>query len=195
MSINVAHKNTKAIQHFGNELDNLASVVESLIKLNPSLVYARLQAQIDDLANHIDTLLNTIQQLQHQSISIQLLDMDLLNKLYAHLKLASNKNNWKLLIQNPQDIFQLNVSYVHKNLDVVILVHVPCLTDSHLLTIYRYAYLPLPVSSLLQDPLTDNTACPPVIYPHPHHKQRPYPIFFTSNSSPCPTSPAPSSGN
>ena len=30
------------------------------------------------------------------------------------------------------------------------MVHVPCLIDSHLLTIYRYANLPLPISSLPQ---------------------------------------------
>ena len=150
--INVAHKNTKAIQHFGNELDHLANVVNSLIAFNPSLVYARLQAQLDDLADHLATLLDTIQQLQHQRLSIQLLDMDQLNELYAHLQTAAANNNYKLLIQNSQDIFQLDVSYVRKNSDVLILVHVPCLTDTHLLTIYRYANLPLPVSTLLQNP-------------------------------------------
>jgi hypothetical protein len=58
--INVAHKNTKAIQLFGNELDHLANVVNSLIAFNPFLVYARLQAQLDDLADHLSTLLDTI---------------------------------------------------------------------------------------------------------------------------------------
>jgi len=136
----------------------LADVVKSLIAFNPALVYARLQAQIDDLADHLTTLLDTIQQLQHQRLSIQLLDMDQLNELYAHLQTAANNNNYKLLIQAPQDIFQLDVSYVRKNSDVLILVHVPCLTDTHLLTIYRYANLPLPVSSLLQNPDKANSS-------------------------------------
>ncbi len=83
--------------------------------------------------------------------------MDQLNELYAHLQTAAANNNYKLLIQNPQDIFQLDVSYVRKNSDVLILVHVPCLTDTHLLTIYRYANLPLPVSTLLQNPNTNTS--------------------------------------
>jgi len=132
--INVAHKNTKAIEHFGNELDHLANVVTSLIAFNPALVYAHLQAQLDDLADHLTTLLDTIQQLQHQRLSIQLLDMDQLNELYSDLQTAANNNNYKLLIQAPQDIFQQDVSYVRKNSDVLILVHVPCLTHTHLLT-------------------------------------------------------------
>ncbi len=41
---------------------------------------------------------------------------------------------------------------------MLILVQVPCLTDTHLLTIYRYAKLPIPVSSLLQDPNTNRSA-------------------------------------
>ena len=155
--INVAHKNTKAIEHFSNELDHLANVVNSLISFNPALVYARLQAQLDDLADHLVSLVDTIQQLQHQRLSIQLLDMDQLNELYAHLQSAADKNNYKLLIQSPQDIFQLDVSYIRKNSDVLILIHVPCLTDTHLLTIYRYANLPLPVSSLLQNPSTNSS--------------------------------------
>jgi len=154
--INVAHKNSKAIQHFSTELDHLANVVNSLIAFNPALVYARLQAQLDDLADHMTALLDTIQQLQHQRLSIQLLDMDQLNELYSHLQTAAKRNNYKLLIQAPQDIFQLDVSYVQKNSDVLILLHVPCLTDL-LLTIYRYAKLPIPVSSLLQDPNTNTT--------------------------------------
>ncbi len=47
------------------------------------------------------SLLNTIQQLQHQRLSIQLLDMDQLNELYAHLQTAATNNNYKLLIQAP----------------------------------------------------------------------------------------------
>jgi len=42
----------------------------------------------------------------------------------------------------------------------MILLHVPCLTDTHLLTIYRYANLPLPVSSLMKDPLSNPNALP-----------------------------------
>ncbi len=62
----------------------------------------------------------TIQQLQHQKLSISLLDMDQLNELYAHLQSAANKNNYKLLIQSPQDLFQLDVSYIRKGADVLI---------------------------------------------------------------------------
>jgi len=138
-------------------LDHLVNVVNSLIAFNPALVYAQLQAQIADLADHMTSLLDTIQQLQHQKLSIQLLDMDQLNELYSHLQTAAKNNDYKLLINAPQYIFQLDVSYVRKNSDVLILVHVPCLTDTHLLTIYRYAKLPIPVSSLLQDPTTNTS--------------------------------------
>jgi len=93
-------------------LDHLANGVNSLITFNPALVYARLQAQLDDLADHLLSLLDTIQQLQHQRLSIQLLDMDQLNELYAHLQSAAHKNNYKVLIQSPQYIFQLDVSYI-----------------------------------------------------------------------------------
>ena len=37
------------------------------------------------------------------------------------------------------------------------MVHVPCLTDNHLLTIYRYANLPLPINALLTSPTANST--------------------------------------
>ena len=37
------------------------------------------------------------------------------------------------------------------------MVHVPCLTDNHLLTIYRYANLPLPINALLDTLSANNT--------------------------------------
>jgi hypothetical protein len=109
-------------------------------------------SQVDDIADHLNNLLDTVQQLQHQKLSIRLLDLQQLNTLHTSLKRSAKQNNWQLLINTPQDIFQLDVSYIRKKSDVIIMVHVPCLTDNNLLTIYRYANLPLPVNTLQLSP-------------------------------------------
>ena len=157
MLIQVAHKNSQNLKQLNAEMTHLGSIIDTLIKFNPALVYAKLMAQVDDIADHLDALLDTVQQLQHQKLSIKLLDLHQLHILYASIKATALENQWTLLIQNPQDIFQLDVSYIRKNLDVIIMVHVPCLTDAHLLTIYRYANLPLPISALLSTPSANTT--------------------------------------
>ncbi len=103
-------------------------------------------SQVDIIADHLNNLVNTVQQLQ--KLSIWLLDLQQLNILHNSLQRLAQKNNWQLLINNLQDIFQLDVSYIRKQMDVVIIAHVPCLTNHNLLTIYHYANLPLPVKTL-----------------------------------------------
>ena len=157
MLIQVAHKNSQNLKQLNAEMTHLGSIIDTLIKFNPALVYAKLMAQVDDIADHLDALLDTVQQLQHQKLSIKLLDLHQLHILYASIKATALENQWTLLIQNPQDIFQLDVSYIRKDLDVIIMVHVPCLTDANLLTIYRYANLPLPISALMSGPSANTT--------------------------------------
>ena len=157
MLIQVAHKNTQNLHTLNLEMTHLGTIIDTLIKFNPALVYAKLMSQVDDVADHLDTLLDTVQQLQHQRLSIKLLDLHQLHILFASIKATALENQWTLLINNPQDIFQLDVSYIRKNSDVIIMVHVPCLTDNHLLTIYRYANLPLPINALLATPEANYT--------------------------------------
>jgi len=94
---------------------------------------------------------------QPTTLSIKLLNLHQLHTLFASIQATALQNQWTLLIKNPQDIFQLDVSYIRKSSDVIIIVHVPCLTDNHLLTIYRYANLPLPINALLYTPQANNT--------------------------------------
>jgi hypothetical protein len=136
---------------------HLTSIIETLIQYNPALVYAKLMSQVDGIADHLNNLVNTVQQLQHQKLSIWHLDLQQLNTLHNSLKCSAQQNNWQLLINNPQDIFQLDVSYIRKQMEVVIMVHVPCLTDHNLLTIYCYANLPLPVNTLQLSPNLNNS--------------------------------------
>jgi hypothetical protein len=152
MLIHVQHKNQQQFKIIAAEMAHLTTIIETLIQYNPALVYAKLMSQVDDIADHLDNLLDTVQQLQHQKLSIRLLDLQQLNTLHNSLKRSAKQNNWQLLINNPQDIFQLDVSYIRKKSDVIIMVHVPCLTDNNLLTIYRYANLPLPVNTLQLSP-------------------------------------------
>ena len=157
MLIQVAHKNTQNLKNLNDEMTHLGHIIDTLIRFNPALVHAKLMSQVEDVADHLDALLDTVQQLQHQRLSIKLLDLHQLHILFASIKATALQNQWTLLIKNPQDIFQLDVSYIRKDSDVVIMVHVPCLTDNHLLTIYRYANLPLPINALLTSPTANST--------------------------------------
>jgi hypothetical protein len=72
---------------------HLTTIIETLIQYNPALVYAKLMSQVDDIADHLNNLLDTVQQLQHQKLSIRLLDLQQLNTLHNSLKRSAQQNN------------------------------------------------------------------------------------------------------
>ena len=50
MLIQVAHKNTQNLQTLNSEMTHLGTIIDTLIKFNPALVYAKLMSQVDDVA-------------------------------------------------------------------------------------------------------------------------------------------------
>ena len=147
--INVAHTHDQQLHHLQNELTHLVSVITLLISTNPALVYAKLQSQLDIVADRLKILQDCVQQLQHQKLSITLLDLSQLHIMYQSVLTTANSKGYTLLPTKPQDFFQLDTSYIRTGANVLILVHVPCLTDNYLLTIYKFANLPYPVASFM----------------------------------------------
>ena len=128
------------------DLEHLTQIVQLLITYNPALVYAKLDVQLDTISNRLTVLFDTLQQLQHQRLSVRLLDSMQLATLHDLVVAAARTRNLQLLSPNPQDLFQLDTSYVRSGQDILILLHVPCVTSDHLLTIYRYIPFPYPLS-------------------------------------------------
>jgi hypothetical protein len=52
--------------------------------------------------------------------------------------------NLQVLPTRPQDYFQLDLSYIRSGKDVLMILHVPCVTKNHLLSIYKYIPFPYP---------------------------------------------------
>ena len=129
------------------ELTHLTSIINLLIQYNPALVYAKLHAQIQLVQDRLQTLQDCVQQLQHQRLAVTLLDLNQLHHMYTSVTKMAQSKGYTLLPSKPQDFFQLDTSYVRTGANVLILLHVPCLTDNYLLTIYKFANLPYPVNS------------------------------------------------
>ena len=145
--LHISHTHEQQIQLLHAELTHLASVINLLIQYNPALVYAKLHAQIQLVQDRLQVLQDCVQQLQHQRLAVTLLDLNQLHHMYSSVTKMAQSKGYTLLPSKPQDFFQLDTSYVRTGANVLILLHVPCLTDNYLLTIYKFANLPYPVNS------------------------------------------------
>ena len=146
--IDITRRHEQHLQHLDRSLDHLTTLIKEYITFNPTLIYAKMQDQIDTIYTRVNSLFDTLQQLQHQRLAVTLLPADQLYQLHNIVLNTATLRGYKLLPVHPQDYFQLDTSYLRVQNDVVILLHVPCITSNSLLSIYRYANLPYPIDLL-----------------------------------------------
>lgn len=160
--VHISHTHDQQIHLLHAELTHLTSIIKLLIKYNPALVYAKLESQLQIVQDRLKILQDAVQQLQHQRMAVTLLDLNQLHNVFHSVQTMASQKGYTLLPTKPQDFFQLDTSYIRTGANVLILLHVPCLTDNHLLTIYKFANLPYPVTEFT--PVND-TAFPDHLRP------------------------------
>ena len=142
----IVQRHEHQIQELAADLKHLTEIVRLLVTYNPALVYAKLEENVKIVEDRLDVLFDTLQQLQHQRLSVKLLDDTQLQILHSAVANTAQSRNLQVLATKPQDYFQLDVSYVRSGNDVLMLLHVPCITTNHMLTLYKYIPFPFPVS-------------------------------------------------
>ena len=83
--------------------------------------------------------------LQLQRLSTNTLSYQQLTYAYDTLLATAKANKLTPLTNRPQDIYQLDTSYIRVDNQIIIIVHVPCSNPENLLTIYKYVPFPIPV--------------------------------------------------
>jgi len=144
--VHVVQKHDHQIQSLVKDLDHLTEIIRTLITYNPALVYAKFEHNVQIIEDRLNVLFNTLQQLQHQRLSVTLLDEHQMQLLHESVLNTASSRNLQVLPTRPQDYFQLDLSYIRSGKDVLMILHVPCVTTNHLLSIYKYVPFPYPTS-------------------------------------------------
>ena len=144
--VKVVQKHEHQIHELTDELDHLTEVIRTLITYNPALVYAKFEHNVKIIEDRLQDLFNALQQLQHQRLSVTLLDAHQMAALHESVHNTAATRNLQVLPTRPQDYFQLDLSYIRSGKDVLMILHVPCVTTNHLLSIYKYIPFPYPIT-------------------------------------------------
>ncbi len=73
-----------------SDLNHLTEIIQLLITYNPALVYAKFEHNVRIIEDRLSVLFDALQQLQHQRLSVTLLDehqMSLLHKSVINIQL------------------------------------------------------------------------------------------------------------
>jgi hypothetical protein len=144
--VKVVQKHEHQIHQLTDELDHLTEIIRTLITYNPALVYAKFEHNVKIIEDRLQDLFNALQQLQHQRLSVTLLDAHQMAALHDSVRSTASARNLQVLPTRPQDYFQLDLSYIRSGKDVLMILHVPCVTTNHLLSVYRYVPFPYPIT-------------------------------------------------
>ena len=92
----------------------------------------------------LDRIEGTIQQAQHRRLSITTMTSTKLKQAFERIVSRTKELKMELLIEQPSDLFQIEVSYFFDGSDISLLLHIPMAAPNSLLRLQ--CFLPFPLS-------------------------------------------------
>ena len=145
MLVQITDRHEVMLQKITKNMETFLELIKAMQEYNPGLIYAHLNEHMEGFLDRIRVIEGAVQQLQHRRLSTDLLTSDQLQILHEAVLNVATREGYEALPEKIGDYFQVEVSYVRKNTDVDIIIHVPCITPNSLLTIYKYVSFPFPL--------------------------------------------------
>lgn len=144
--INVISAQTKTIEHIGTTLTELKHQIYTAVTLNPAAINTELQSLLAKVKAQTDQVFVVLQQAQHRRLALDFLTARQITQLHDSLLAASKQAGADLIIKNPTDIFQLEMSYFFDGNQITLLLHVPLVPEESMLRLIKIHPFPLPLS-------------------------------------------------
>ena len=145
--VQITNEHDIRLKQMAGDLVRITDVIELFIKNNPTVLYAQLEEQIDLLHSRMQQTLQVVQQLQHRRMAVDFLNGDQLQAMHNELLNMAKAQDLTLLPTQISDYFQLECSWLRQGEDILLMLHVPCVHQKHLLKIYKYIPYPFPLPS------------------------------------------------
>jgi len=147
--VQVTKKQEEQIHRLTENMNAICSIIKMMVKYNPALIAAQISAQLDLVESRLTRATNAVQQLQHRRLAVDLLDTYQLTEMQKAVTEIAEKRGYTLLPTQGSDYFQLETSYLRRGPDILIMLHVPCVINDQLLTIYNYVPFPYPLNVMI----------------------------------------------
>ena len=145
MLVHVTQRQEEQINRITENMNAICLLISMMIKYNPTLISDQISAQIALFEHRLTIATNAVQQLQHQRLAIDFLDTSQMDEMHKAVKAIADERGYTLLPERISDYYQIETSYLRNGQDILIMLHVPCIIHSQLLTIYKYIPLPFPI--------------------------------------------------
>ena len=145
MLFRVTQQHDKDISNLAQALSDITEFMKILAEYNPSLVMMEIDEQLEGYKDRVTKVTNTIQQLNHRLLAVDLLTPEQMNIMHMEVEKVAEYEELNNLAQKTSDYYQIEVTYTRTEDDIVIIVHVPCIKIKQLFTSYRHLSFPIPI--------------------------------------------------
>jgi len=108
---------------------------------------ARLRTQYHLFADRIVRYSNVMQMAQLRRLAVDYLDEVTLKRIFDQANFRARQVNCVMLIRQPSDLFQLEMSYSYNGRKVLLMLHIPISPAESTMRLYRLHPFPLPVAN------------------------------------------------
>ncbi len=147
--VHVTQRQEEQINRITENMNAICALITMMAKNNPTLIAEQISSQISLFETRLTMATNAVQQLQHRRLAIDMLDTQQLTEMHNAVLNVAKERGYHLMPERISDYFQIEVSYLRKGDDILIMMHVPCIIHDQLLTVYKYVPLPFPIPKFL----------------------------------------------
>ena len=145
MLVRVTQQHDKDIHQLKKSLKSIIDVIHLMSEYNPGLLQLQITEQLDIFEDRVTIITNTIQQLHHRRLAVDLLTPEQMEIMHEAVNKIAADEHFHNQAEKLSDYYQIEVTYSRTDDDIVVMVHVPCIKTRKLLTIYRYLPFPIPI--------------------------------------------------
>jgi hypothetical protein len=145
MLVRVTQKHEKDIQKLARSMQQVMDVIDKLANYNPGLVNMLISEELTKFQDRVTKVTNAIQQIHHRRLAVDLLTPDQMEVMHQEVLKAAQDDGLNSLVTHTSDYFQVEITYLRNDEDLLIIVHVPCIKIKELLKIYKHLSFPIPL--------------------------------------------------
>jgi len=142
----VVRTNDRRITELSKQLNQNQRVDGFLRTYNTVHLLAPAKSLLQVVRENLDKLANGFQLAQQRRLAVDFLSHYQVQEIFAHVQAIAKDSANELLINQPSDLLQIEVSYLYDRTDLALLLHVPMIPERSLLNLYTLHPFPVPLA-------------------------------------------------
>jgi hypothetical protein len=152
MLVRVPNQHDDNIKNLSDNMQSIMEVIGLMVEYNPSLLMMQNGKQLDELKHRVTVPVDALQQLQHRRLVIDFLTPEQMAIFHQSVQQKAPEKGFNFLATKLSDYYQMEITYVRNNKDIIIILPVPGTKEIDLLTTYKYVHFQC-LSQFFQRPM------------------------------------------